>query len=339
MKKLVCLYGVPSDLVNGMNARAKEYAASKGLDYTWLPMTPFTKEKAIEALRGADAGIIDVETYDKEIFQEIKGSVKLLVRYGVGFDAVNLADATEAGIAVARTTAANAEGVAEMAFAMIMGAKRQFMRNRRSIDSGKWERNVGAEMLGGKVGILGFGAIGSRLARLFAGFDCEILVYDPFLPDEVCKKAGAKKAELDDIFRECDAISVHVPYTRENHHIVNAERLALMKETAVVVCTARGNLVDEDALCDALKNERILGAGLDVFAKEPLPVTSPLLALDNIILTPHVSSQTRESLWNIYERAINIAADYLDGRDIGRDLLNPDVLKTRTQNSADGAAR
>ncbi len=326
MKKLVCLYGTPSELVNGLNERAAEYAAEKELEYIWKPMQPFSEEAAVEALKGADAGIIDVEPYDKKIFSQINDSVKLLVRYGVGFDAVNLPDATEAGIAISRTTAANAEAVAEMAFAMIMGAKRQFVRNRNCVNEGKWVRNIGSEMHGATVGILGFGAIGSRLAKLFLGFDCRILVYDPYLPDEAAERAGVKKVDIDDIFRESDAVSVHVPYTKENHHIVNAERLALMKETAVIVCTARGNLVDEEALYEALKEERILGAGLDVFAEEPLPVTSPLIGLDNVILTPHVSAQTREALWNMYAKAIDIAAAFLNGEDIGRDLLNPEVL-------------
>ena len=315
MKKLVCLYGTPSPIVNELNERAKAYAAEKGLAYTWVPLQPFTAEAAVKALKGADAGIIDVERYDHEIFDQINDTVRLLVRYGVGFDAVNLADAT------------NAEAVAEMAFTMIMAAKRQLKRNRDAVQSGNWVRNIGSEMLGKKVGILGFGAIGSRLAKLFSGFDCEILVYDPFLPDEVCEKTGVKKTDPDEIFRECDAVSVHVPYTPENHHIVNAERIGMMKETSVIVCTARGNLVDEDALAAALKEGRILGAGLDVFAEEPLPVSSPLIGLDNVILTPHVSAQTREALWNMYEKAIDVTAAYLSGEDIGRDLLNQDLLK------------
>ena len=327
MKKIVCLYGTPNEIVNQLNAKAVDYAAARGLEYQWIPMQPFSNDAAVEALKGADAGIIDVEVYDKDIFTRINDSVKILVRYGVGFDAVNLKDATDAGIAIARTTAANAEGVAEMAFTMIMAAKRQLMRNRDCVNTGNWVRNVGGEMLGKKVGIMGFGAIGRKVAKLFGGFDCEILAYDPFLPEEACAAAGARKVELEELFRESDAVTVHVPYTKENHHIVNAERIAMMKKDAVIVCTARGNLVDEDALAEALKAGKILGAGLDVFAKEPLPVHSPLIGLDNVILTPHVSSQTWESLWNIYARAIDIAGDYLEGKDIGRDLLNPDVLK------------
>ena len=327
MKKLVCLYGTPSDLYNELNDKAKAYAAERGLEYIWVPQQPFSNESAIAALKGADAGIIDVEPYNDAIFSQIKDDVKLLVRYGVGFDAVNLADASKNGIAIARTTAANAESVAEMAFAMIMGAKRQFPRNQKCVETGKWVRNIGAEMKHKKLGILGFGAIGQRLAKLFSGFEVDLYVYDPFLPDAVAESYGGHKEELDTIFRECDAISIHMPYTPDTHHLINAEVLDKMKEDAVIVCTSRGNIVDEEALAEALKACKILGAGLDVYAQEPLSVDSPLIGLDNVILTPHVSAQTTDALWSMYKKAIDIAADFLEGKDIGRDLLNRDYKK------------
>ena len=323
MKRIINLYGLPSEIVNEQNKRAAEYAATKNMEYVWVPMNPFSNEKAIAALKGADAGIIDVEPYDKTIFQEINDTVKILVRYGVGFDAVNLKDATEAGIAISRTTAANSQAVAEMALTMIMGAKRFMHHSRKIVNSGKWERLIGSEMFGKTLGILGFGAIGRRVAKLFSGFECDVLVYDPFLTEEAAKAAKVKKVELNEIFCESDAITVHMPYTKESHHIINAERIAMMKETAVIVCTARGNLIDEDALAKALREHKILGAGLDVFAQEPLPLDSPLIELDNIILSPHNSAQTREALWNMYKKAIDVAAAYLNGEDIGMDLLNP----------------
>lgn len=327
MKKLVCLYGTHSDLYDQLNERAKEYALSKNIDYEWIPRPDFSPEKAAEALKNADAGIIDVEKYNREIFEKINQRCHLLVRYGVGFDAVNLKDATDCGIQISRTTGANAQAVAEMALAMIMAAKRRFTEARACMDSAKWFRYVGSEMMGKKVGILGFGNIGRRLAKLFSGFDAEIYVYDPFVPEEACSKAGVKKSNLETIFKECDAISIHLPYTKDTHHLIDARLLGMMKETAVIVCTARGNIVDEDALYQVLKQHKILGAGLDVFAQEPLPVTSPLLTLDNIILTPHLSAQTHEALWNMYAKAIDIAAEYFEGKPLGRDLLNPEVLE------------
>ena len=328
MKKLVSLYGAHSELYDIMNERAKNYAAERGLEYIWAPQTPFTPEGAIAALKDADAGIIDVDKYDKNIFEKIQENVKILIRYGVGFEAVNLPDASASGIAIARTTGANAQAVAEMAFAMIMAAKRQLIANRYVVNSGKWgPKNVGGGMKGKKLGLLGFGMISRLLAGLFKGWDVEILAYDPFLSAEACEAAGARKVELDELFKEADAISIHIPYTPEAHNLVNAEKLNLMKKDAVIVCTARGNIIDEDALYQALKNNRILGAGLDVYAQEPLPADSPLIGLDNVILTPHVAAQTEDALWSMYAKAIDIAADFLDGKDIGRDLLNPDYKK------------
>ncbi len=325
MKKLVSLYGVPSPLYNQMNDRAREYAAGRNLEYVWVPQTPFSPESAVAALQGADAGIIDVQTYDNAIFSQIKDSVKLLVRYGVGFEAVNLPDASANGIAIARTTGANAQAVAEMAMAMILAAKRQLIHNRLVTNSGKWgAKSVGGEMRGKKLGLLGYGMISKILAKLFSGYDVEVLAYDPYQSAEALEAAGARKVELDELFREADAISIHIPYTDEAYHLVNAERLALMKKNAVLVCTARGNIVDEAALYEALKNGTILGAGLDVYAEEPLPADSPLLTLDNVILTPHVAAQTEDALWAMYKKAIDIAADFFEGKDIGRDLLNPD---------------
>ena len=328
MKKLVSLYGAHSELYDAMNERAKNYAAERGLEYIWIPQTPFTPEGAIDALKSADAGIIDVDQYDKNIFEKIKENIKILIRYGVGFEAVNLPDASANGIAIARTTGANAQAVAEMAFAMIMAAKRQLIANRYVVNSGKWgPKNVGGGMKGKKLGLLGFGMISRLLAGLFSGWDVEILAYDPFLSADACEAAGARKVELDELFREADAISIHIPYTPEAYHLVNAEKLNLMKKDAVIICTARGNIIDEQALYQALKEKRILGAGLDVYAQEPLPADSPLIGLDNVILTPHVAAQTEDALWSMYAKAIDIAADFLDGKDIGRDLLNPDYKK------------
>lgn len=324
MKKVVCLYGTASEMTEKMNERAEKYAASRNLKYEWVPQQPWSAESAVEALRDSDAGIIDVEPYDEKIFSRIKDRCHLLVRYGVGFDAVNLKDASENQIAVARTTGANSESVAEMAFAMIMAAKRNFRINDSNVREGRWGRTIGQEMFGKKLGILGFGAIGKKLAALFSGFHVETAVYDPFLSKEQAEAAGVKSESLEKIFSTCDAISIHVPYTEDTHHLINAERLALMKETAVIVCTSRGNIVDEEALAEALKKHQILGAGLDVFAEEPLPADSPLIGLDNVILTPHVSAQTEDALWNMYKKAIDISADFLEGKDIGGDLLNPE---------------
>ena len=325
MKKLVSFFGDRSEVFEQLNKEAADYAKTKDIEYVWAPQLPFDEEDVIRHLNDADAGLIDVEPYGEPIFSKMTDRCKLLIRFGVGFDKVDLKAASTHHIAITRTTGANKTGVAEMALTHILAARRQLMINRKVIESGNWVKNLGSELLGKRVGILGFGNVGVAFAKLLRGFECEILAYDTYHDEEAAKECGVRFTDLDEIFTTCDAISVHLPYNEDTHKIINKDRFAQMKKTAVLSCTARGNLVDEDDLYDALKSGQILGAGLDVFATEPLPIPSKLTELDNLILTPHVASQTYESLWNIYKKAIDIMADFYAGKELGRgDLLNPD---------------
>lgn len=325
MIKFVSFFGEHNPIFDELNQKVRDYAASKGIEYVWVPQKPYNVEEVIAQLNDADAGMIDVEPYDNRIFGRMNDRCRLLVRFGVGFDKVNLPDATSHGIACTRTTGANKTGVAEMALMHIIAAKRSVLRNRKIVESGVWTKNIGTEIQGSRVGILGFGNIGIALAKILQGFDCELLAYDTYHNEEAAAQYGVRFAELDEIFSTCDAISVHLPYTPETHHLIGEKYLGMMKPSAVITCTARGNIVDEDALYHALKEERIAGAGLDVFAQEPLPVTSKLLELDNIILTPHLSSQTYESLWYTYQKGVDLVADFFAGKELNRsDLLNPD---------------
>lgn len=323
MKKIVSFFGEQTEVFCDLNRRTEEYAKSLGLEYRWVPQSPFSEEEVIKELQNADAGIIDIEPYGESIFSQVKDSTKLLVRFGVGYDKVDLKAASANGMAVARTTGANTTAVAEMALTMLLSARRKINTYQARAKAGEWVKDIGNELIGSTVGIIGYGSIGQRLAKLLGGFDCRILAYDPFPKKEAMEEDGVELVTLEELFRQSDAISIHVPYTEQTHHMVNKETLALMKPTAVIVNTARGNIVDEDALYEALKAGRIGGAGLDVFAKEPLPVDCPLLTLENTIITPHVSSQTVESLWNIYKMAIEISADFFAGKDSPH-ILNRD---------------
>lgn len=326
MKRIVSFFATPSPVFDQLNQKAAHYAETLGFSYRWSPQDPFVPEQVIRELKEADVGIIDVEPYGAEIFREIQGHTELLVRFGVGYDKVDLKAASRYGIAVARTTASNASGVAEMALALILAARRGLRYNRiHSIQSGKWERVITSEIVGGTVGILGLGAIGRILARLTLGLGCRVLAYDPYADQTLARQMGVELVDLDKLFQTSDAISVHVPYSAETHHIVDAHRLSQMKPSAVIVNTARGNLIDEDALYGALHSGQIWGAGLDVFAREPLPADSKLLELDNLILSPHLSSQTIESLWNTYKMAIDIADSFCNGKGSPH-ILNPEVL-------------
>lgn len=326
MKKIISFFGEPSNDFNELNKKASEYASELGYSYKWVPQVPFNQQNVIEQLREADVGIIDVEEYGEDIFKKIHKNTRLLVRFGVGYDNVDLEAASRYGIAVARTTGANTLGVAEMAIALILAARRKLRTNQECVDTGVWDKKIVNETVQSTIGIIGFGAIGQKVAGLLKGFDCNILTYDPFPNKELMRQKDVELVGLDELFEKSDAITLHLPYSSETHHLVNMEMMLKMKSTAVIVNTARGNIIDEDALYKVLLDGKIGCAALDVFAKEPLPLDSPLLKLDNIILTPHVSSQTMESLWRIYKMAIDITTDFFSGKDSPH-ILNPDYIK------------
>lgn len=328
MKKIVSFFGDKTEVFCCLNRKAEEYAASLGIEYRWAPQLPFSEENVIRELQNADAGIIDIEPYGESVFSQVKDSTKLMVRFGVGFDKVDLKAASRNGIAIARTTGANTTAVAEMALTLMLTCRRRMNLYQARTKAGKWVKDIGNELIGSTVGIIGYGNIGRRLAKLLKGFDCRILAYDPFPNEEAAKADGVELVALEDILTQSDAISIHVPYTKETHHMINRETLTLMKPTAVIVNTARGNIIDEDALYQALKSGQIAGAGVDVFAAEPLSVESPLLTLENAVLTPHVSSQTMESLWNIYKMAIDISANFFAGKGSPH-ILNPDYIENK----------
>jgi len=323
MKKMVSFFGDRSDVFVYLNQKAERYAVSRGIEYRWSPQLPYNEEDVIEELKHADAGIIDIQPFDESVFSQIKDRSKLLVRFGVGYDQVDLEAAANNGIAIARTTGANTTAVAEMALMLMLTARRRFPKYEECITKGVWNKEVGHEVIGSTVGIVGFGVIGQRLAKLLKGFDCNILVYDPCPQKKALDEAGAEATTLEALFQKADVISIHAPYCKETHHMINESLLLEMKSNAVLINTARGNLVDEDALYKALAEGVIAAAGFDVFAVEPLPMESPLRTLDNMIITPHVSSQTVESLWNIYKTAIDIAADFFAGKN-SRHILNPE---------------
>ncbi|MCC8027991.1 MAG: phosphoglycerate dehydrogenase [Clostridium sp.] len=323
MKRIVSFFGEKTEIFCDLNERAQEYASSLGIEYRWVPQNPFSQEEVIKELQQADAGIIDIEPYGEAVFSRIKESAKLLVRFGVGYDKVDLEAASRNGIAVARTTGANTTAVAEMALSLMLSCKRRIPKYQSRTRAGEWVKDIGHEMIGATVGIVGYGAIGRRLARLLSGFDCRILAYDPFPRKEVMEEDGVELASMEELLCQADAVSIHVPLTEDTYHMIDEKALGLMKPEAVIVNTARGGIIEEEALYHALKEGRLGAAGLDVFENEPLSPDSPLLTLENAVLTPHVSSQTVESLWNIYKMAIDISAGFFAGKGSPH-ILNPD---------------
>ncbi|MEZ5875652.1 MAG: phosphoglycerate dehydrogenase [Hyphomicrobiales bacterium] len=222
--------------------------------------------------------------------------LRAIGRAGIGVDNIDVGAATERGIVVFNTPDANATTTAELTLAHLLSLSRHLPQADRSVRQGEWRpaRFSGVELAGKTIGIIGFGTIGRLVARRCAGLKMRVLAYDPFVAPEIMEQSGATPAELDALLGQSDYVTLHCPLIDKTRHLINASRLAMMKRGARIINCARGGLIDEAALADALQSGHIAGAALDVYEKEP-PVGSPLLALDTVVLTPHLGASTEEA--------------------------------------------
>ncbi|HEY5586744.1 MAG TPA: phosphoglycerate dehydrogenase [Ruminiclostridium sp.] len=272
-----------------------EYLNEKGFSADWKPITTGKPEEIIEKARGYDAVIAGVEKWSREAMSEVRNSVRIIARYGIGYDSVDLDAATEFGIAVTNTPGTMSGGVAELAMQFMLNLSRKTCEFNHRLKSGQWWQGyTGIQLEGKTVGIIGFGHIGRKLAKYLQGFSCNILVYDKYVDSKALKELSAEYASLDDIAHKSDYISLHAPATDETRGMINEAFLLKMKPTAFLINTSRGALVKEEDLIYALQQGIIAGAGLDVFEKEPLSFDHPILKLDNVIVTPHIASATIE---------------------------------------------
>ncbi len=229
-------------------------------------------------------------------------NLKIVAKHGVGTNDIDVAAAKALGIPVIMATGANAHSVAEHALGLILALTKDFLRQDGHIRAGLWDKKLyaGHELRGQRLGLVGFGLIGQILARLAAPIGMRVSAYDPFAPDEAFAGGVARTTSLEALLAECDVVSLHCPLTEGTRGLIGAREFGLMKPTAFLVNTARGEVVDEPALIAALQGGRIAGAGLDSFAEEP-PRASSLWQFPNVILTPHVAGVTEEA-----RRAVSI---------------------------------
>jgi D-3-phosphoglycerate dehydrogenase len=244
--------------------------------------------------------------------------------FGTGVDNIDVATATRLGILVTNAAGANARSVAEHAIALMFAVARALPRHERALRAGQWVHFDGMELAGKTFGVIGLGAIGGHAARMAAGLGMQVLGWSRTADTARARAAGIEMASLDDVLRRADVLSLHLATTPETRGVLNRERLALLKPTAIVINTARGALIDEPALVDALTSSRIAGAGLDVFAEEPLPPGHPLVALDNVVLTPHAGWLTREARERTLAVPVANIAAWLAGTP--QNVLNPEAL-------------
>ena len=235
-------------------------------------------------------------TLTKEMIEKAD-NCKIIARVGVGLDNVDQAAAKEKNIRVINAAEGAMNAVAELVLGLMLSLARQTARGDRAIRNGQWLKNElkGTELRGKYLGIVGLGNIGKRLGRLARALNMNIIGYDVIpIDEEFAKEVGLMKADLDTLLQSSDYISLHVPLLDSTYHLINAQKIASMKKTAKIINTSRGGVVDEDALYNALKNNTLGGAALDVFEREPA-IGNKLAELDNVILTPHVGAQTKEA--------------------------------------------
>lgn len=252
---------------------------------------PLRSSEVARLLPGIDGYIAGLDTIDRVALQSAD-RLKVIARYGTGVDNVDLEAARKKGIIVTNTPGANAVSVAELALALILALARQIPEAAAAIHEGKWPRLAGTSLEGKSVGIIGLGAIGKQLARRLEGFDCRIVAYDPKGDTGFARLHHVELQALDDVLGQADFVSLNLPLTPETRGIVNSEFLAAMKPGAYLVNTARGEVVDENALFEALRSGHLRGAALDAFSGEPPDPNHPLLSLRQVIATPHLGAQT-----------------------------------------------
>ena len=264
------------------------------------------EEETIEAFKNAVAVIAGGEHVTRRVI-ESSPSLRVIARSGVGFDRVDIAAATERNIAVTITPTANHEAVAEQALALLLGVAKNVALNDRNLRAGRWSQILTAPVRGRTAGLIGLGRIGRSTAIRFAAVGLKVIAYETMPNLEFVAQHGIELVELDELLQRSDFVSVHCPLNDQTHGLCNAAFFARMKPGSVLINTSRGGLVVETDLLAALQSGHLAGAGLDVFQQEPLSPVSPLLQVENVVLSPHLAGTDTRSMEDMgIESAHNI---------------------------------
>lgn len=269
---------------------------------------PLTAAELAALIPGYDGAILGLDHCDASVIARAD-RLRVISRYGSGVDQVDLSAARDRGIAVTNTPGANRIAVAELAIGLMFALARNIPATTTAARAGEWKRGAGIELTGRTIGIVGLGQIGQEVARRAHALGMTVVGYDPFITD---LPATIRRADLPDVLRAADFVSLHSAATPETENLINAERLALMKPTAYLINTARGSLVDENALLAALQSGKLAGAAADALRADP-PTGSPLLGLENFLYTPHIGATTQESVERMALMAAQNAVAVLRG--------------------------
>jgi D-3-phosphoglycerate dehydrogenase len=295
-----------------------EKVSKKGVDLLraetkWRVVeTESARDKLLPELRDADALIIRSAVQVDAALLEAAPRLQVIGRAGIGVDNVDIEAATRKGVLVMNTPGGNSVSVAEHTLALMLAMARSVPRANESMHAGRWEKKQleGQELRGKTLGVMGLGRIGVEVVKRARAFDLEAIAFDPYVPPLVARDLNVPLVSLEELFRRADYITLHVPLTAETERVINAENIRRMKKGVRIVNCARGELIDEEALAEAIRSGHVAGAALDVFTQEP-PRNSPLLPLPQAILTPHIAGSTAEAQEIVGYRIAEQVRDYL----------------------------
>lgn len=253
-----------------------------------------TEEEMINHIKDADALIVGVDPVSREVLNSAP-RLRIISKYGVGLDNIDLDEAKARGITVTTTSGANTEAVADYAFGLMLAVARKIVVIDRACRQLDWSKSTTLGLYGKTLGILGTGAIGKAVAKRASGFNMKILAYDIYKDEIYAGNNRIDYVELDELYQQSDFISLHLPLNDTTWGMINETAIDKMKKNAIIINTARGGLIDETALYKAIKQNRIWGAGLDVFEKEP-PAGNPLLELDNVVIGSHCAASSTDAI-------------------------------------------
>jgi D-3-phosphoglycerate dehydrogenase len=286
-------------------------------------------DDVLAVARGAD--VVVVQSVRPLLTRQVLAQLprcRCLIRAGAGYDSLDYVSATEMGIMVCNAPTYCTDEVADHAIALLLACARHIPRLDAAMRRGEHAYHLARptrRLAGSTLGVIGLGRIGARLVQRMRGWEMRVLAYDPYTTPERAASAGAILVSLDELLAQSDFISLHCLLNEQTHHLLGREALARVKPGVILVNDSRGPLIDEEALVEALQDGRVWAAGLDVTEKEPLPADSPLLGLDNVILTPHTAAYSPQSREDLYAQICDICIDVVQGR-IPQFLVNPTVL-------------
>ena len=273
---------------------------------------PYKKEEMLNLVSDIDGIIMGIDELSAEIIEKAN-KLKVISRYGTGFDNIDINMATNKKIIVTNTPTANVDAVADLTFGLILSLARRIPEADKKTKSGKWEKIIGKSVWKKTLGIIGLGKIGRQVVKRARGFKMNILVYDLIKDKKFAPRYGIKYVNLEKLLQKSDYITIHIPLNDATRGIISYKELGKVKKEAFLINSSRGGIVDEQALYKALRNNQLRGAALDVYSNEP-PVESPLKELDNVILTPHIGAYTEEAIENMGIQAAQNLIDVLEGR-------------------------